>query len=325
MIGPSTFAAQDTCVRRWGHLLVGGLLALATLGGCSAVLSKPQIAAVHTFSSVATVYPRLPASVLVAYGDVHASRTMFRASVALSANAADSIAKMHASIATHETVTEAAEQLTAGLEVLDRYCSALRTLSSDAQLDDLDATVASFGKGIDAGITALNVHLSSADKVPTFGGATAAAIRAAGGIVVRNRQEAYLRQFVVEADPALDKLTLLLSAVLSQYFDPSRPGHGLLPNDRNSLDEAFLTYCALQKGPLRASDIAVFYRAIAAETAAEELVASTIRATERLRSVHHTLVAATSPKANVAALRDEIEALAKELVAAAKAKAAVTD
>jgi hypothetical protein len=127
----------------------------------------------------------------------------------------------------------------------------------------------------------------------------------------------------VRADPTIQNLATRISVVLREYFDPSQPAKGLLPDDKKSLSEAFVTYCGFQNAALRASDVEVFYRALEGEDAAEELVTSTLRATERLGSAHKELVASTSPKADVSTLIDEIQALAKELGAAAKAKDAL--
>jgi hypothetical protein len=305
------------------------LLVVGThVGACSAILTKPQVDAVHDFAEVATKYPRLPASVIRAYENVHASRTVLRASAALSTDASASLEQLHGSLEMHRKVSAAAGELDAALDVLDRYATALGTLSSDQPLDDLDGAAEALGKGIDTGVAMFNsVSHDKSTPLPAFGGAAAAVVRAAGGVLVRHRQAAYLRRFIVQADPTIQLLVGRISVALKEYFDPSQPApsQGLLPAEKESLDRAFITYCSFEKTPLNASDVGVFYRALQAEDVAEELVTSTLRATEKLGSAHKELVASTSPQASVDTLLAEVKALAKEVQAGAKAKGAVGD
>jgi hypothetical protein len=322
---------------------------LATLAGtgCSAVLTTPQVDAIHSFATAAGPYPTLPGSLFRAYADIHASRELLEASTARVADAPLSLEHLHKGLSLAAHIDAEAQELDKTLGILSDYSAALGALSSDAVLADLDSATSTFGTALDKTIAEYNTLPSAqGSPLPSLGSGAATAARSLGGIWVRHRQAAYLHEFVVKADPTLQLLLARILTIVKSFYDPSHPDAGRLADEVKSFDKAFTTYfafqettvlpqgdigcpkeevkclkaalssfAALSENKLRVADVQVFFLWLRGEQEATTLALSVLRATETLAKAHHALAAAMSPDTSLSAAIAEIQTLAKEVKA----------
>jgi hypothetical protein len=339
--GPSTGRAAS------GRRLRRVCLATLAATGCSAVLTTPQVDAIHSFAAASAPYPTLPGSLFRAYADLHASREMLEASTARVADAPLSLEQLHKGLSLAANIDAQAQELDKALGILTDYSAALGALSSDAVLADLDSAASTFGSALDTAIAQYNtLPAAQGSPLPSPGSGAATAARSLGGIWVRHRQAAYLYEFVIKADPTLQLLLPRILAMVKSFYDPSHPDAGRLADEVKSFDKAFRTYFAFQEttvlsqgdvgcpkeevkclkaalsgyaalsdNKLRVADVQVFFLWLRGEQEATTLALSVLRATETLAKAHHALAAAMSPDTSLSAAVAEIQALVKEVKA----------
>ena len=283
--------------------------------GCGPVLTKPQMTAVSDFETATKKYSTLPGSVLRAYEAVHSADTLFTAASAEGKDAKLSLAVVRRSLETGDELRRQATQLDRAVGVLTTYSEALAQLVSDDQLKALDTHAEDLGKALDGSIAEYNKLPHSTGNLDPFGAAAAAAVRGIGGILVRAKQAKYLRRFVEDADPMVQKLAEELAGLMNELGGEGPEGV-CFSAERAELEANFLSYFSLRPGFMNHGDVEAFAGWMARAGAGRELAKSVEASTTRLGKAHKALVAAVQPGNSPEGQLAELRSLSEQVKAA---------
>jgi hypothetical protein len=294
-----------------GLVLLLGLLS----AGCGPVLTRPQTAAVADFGTASKACSGLPGSVLRAYEDVHTADSLFTASTAETRDARLGLEAVKRSLRTSDALKKKAEQLDKAAGFLAAYSEALTRLASDDQLKTLDADAGDLGKALDGAVAEYNKLPRVTEPLQPFGAAAAAAVRGVGGILVRVKQARYLRRFVEDADPAVQKLAGDLTGLMRELGSEQAEGVSFSA-EAAKLETNFLAYFSLRPGFLDHGDVEAFAAAMAKAQAGRELAVAVAASTVKLAKAHQALVAAVRPEASRQERLEELRSLVDQIKAA---------
>lgn len=283
--------------------------------GCGPVLTKPQVSAVSDFETATKKYSPLPGSVLRAYEEVHSADTLFTASSAEGKDAKLSLAVVRRSLETGDELREKAAQLDKAVGVLTTYAEALAQLVADDQMKALDAHAEDLGKALDGSIAEYNKLPHGPGDLNPFGAAAAAAVRGIGGILVREKQAKYLRRFVTDADPMVQKLARDLAGLM-QELGGEGPDGVCFSAERAKLEANFLAYFSLRPGFMNHGDVEAFAGWMARAKAGSELAKVVDASSTRLGKAHTALLAAVQPDGSPKGQLEELRSLSEQVKAA---------
>ena len=281
---------------------------------CGTLLTKEQTDVIVDFSRANEAYSKLPGSVLRSYDEVHLATRVIGASAAGKENAARESEQIRGAVDFWQEIEAEAVRLDAALEVLDRYRAVLVRLSSP-DLADLDGAATDLGNALDGSIKAYNqLPNGKANPLPSIGSYVAAGVRAVGGTFARNRQLAYLREYVEQATPLIERLTSDVKDLVEPFIGPNGSFAADAANVNGALKDC-LAGCAVPLGP---ADLELFAETLRREAVATALAEKVRDTSSKLAASHKALRLALAPKPSVHEAREEIEALVGELQAAAK-------
>jgi hypothetical protein len=295
----------------------GAVLILSVaLSGCGTVLTKAQTDVIQSFAHANETYAKLPASVLRSYEDVHFATRVLDASAAGKQDPSRSLGQIEGAVRFWQEVESKAVQLDAALQIFDRYTALLARLSSD-NLVDLDGAATDLGGAFAASVDAYNsLPAAKTNPLPSVGSDVAAVARAVGGVFIKNRQLAYLREFVQRADPVICKLSSDIKSLAATFTGPD----GSFVADAKDIENTFKIYVSDSTGTVGAADFWLFAEALRKEALALTLAEHVRDASTKLASSHKALAGVLAPKPSLAEARSELSTLIEQLQAASTVK-----
>jgi hypothetical protein len=303
------------------------LALLAALSGC-AVLTESQVSEVRRFSKATDDYTELPGSVITAYGELRRDVILLDASrKQLDARTRSGNPDPAAAAAAWERVTTAYEQeteydqngkqLDAQLAILDRYADLLGRVVSDEYTDALGESAAQLGSSISDATKAYNQAFRAGQPpISDVGGAIAAGIRAAGGLYIRHRQAAVLRETVRAADPMIQELMDDVTATADLMAE------SFANQETNALGPTFESV-ATRSGRLDVVAFERVYDDLARARRGGALAKQVGAAAQTYKLAHARLVEETTKRRDLKVAIEEIQTLRAEIDAAKKVEAKV--
>lgn len=292
--------------------------------GCS-VLTQRQVDAVKEFSKATENYGQLPGDVIRGYRDMVFMRQALQVGVAEDSETAKE--SLDAAVIQRDEVTRFAERGDHALRVLDDYSRVLTLLVSDNYTSDLNGAAQSLGGQLDSSIALYNSKFrSSATPLDSIGGIVAAVVRGGGGVWIRHRQGAALRDAVTRADPVVEEMTQAVEEIAGHYIS-SREGttdtnKTIIGIEREQFRETFGTLVGQAAGRNQTVDLLVTERVVTVldrATHTETLAALAKSSAIKYRAAHKKLVSAVKGDAsNLEDVLAQIKALKGEVDAARK-------
>lgn len=292
------------------------LLLSVALSGCGTLLTKAQTDVIQNFAHANETYATLPVSVLRAYEDVHFATRVLGASTA---RKQDSLGQIERAVRFWQEVESEAVQLDAALQIFGRYTALLARLSSD-NLVDLDGAATELGSAFEASVDVYNsLPAGKTNPLPSVGSDVAAIARTVGGVLIKNRQLAYLREFVKRADPVISKLSSDIKSLAATFIGPD----GNFAADAKDIENTFQIYVSTGTRTVGATDLWLFAEALRKEALALALAEQVRDASTKLASSHKALVDVLAPKPSLTEGRSELSTLIEELQAASTLKSKI--
>ena len=182
--------------------------------GCG-VLTESQVGAVRRFGEATEQYGPLPEAVIDSYASAKVQDDWVLNVPGMRIDSEIAAARQQAEqnwsglLQARElsgALAEQADRAGAALAVLDTYAELLTILASDQFTDNLETSAEALGAQLSKGVQAYNARTGG--NLPDIGSIAAAAVRGAGGIYIRARQEQALKRLVPQADAAIAQLTV---------------------------------------------------------------------------------------------------------------------
>ena len=297
---------------------------LLGLSGC-AVLTSSQVREVGNFTKATQEFVDLPAALPETYGILlrdnvllAVSRNEFgapddqRGVDATRANQAWEDVKTAYSLETE--FGEAGRRLDGALEVLRLYAEILTVLVSDQYGAELEESAVRLGNSLDAATEAYNKAYRKDPPLKKAGSRVGEAVRATGGIYLRQRQIAVLRETVEEAAPLIEDLMTEIEDIAAKQFKPAFTNY-----EENYLGKEFRSV-AINSRRVSVTTVMAVYEDLKRARTGAALADQVAQAARTYTQAHRTLVEKTRSRRDLKKGIEEIQTLKKEIDAARRVK-----
>jgi DNA repair exonuclease SbcCD ATPase subunit len=290
---------------------------IAGVSSC-AVLTSSQVNEVKTFAKASEEYTALPGALVQSYGILlrnnkllAVSRQEFGAKDSQggidTARANQAWEDIQEAYTLEYTFRGAAEQMDAALAVLKTYSQILTTLTSDNYTNALGESAAKLGKSLDAATDAYSQKYSAAKPLQKAGGAIAQGVRTAGGLYIRHRQIAILRDTVEAANPLIQGLMSQVEDIAANRLKPDFANY-----EKNYLGAEFKSV-ANNSQRLAVTTVSAVYDDLNRARRSAILADQVAAAAGTYKRAHERLVENTRERADLKQPITEIETLIKEV------------
>jgi DNA repair exonuclease SbcCD ATPase subunit len=195
----------------------------------------------------------------------------------------------------------------AALAVLKTYSQILTTLTSDNYTNALGESAAKLGKSLDAATDAYSQKYSAAKPLQKAGGAIAQGVRTAGGLYIRHRQIAILRDTVEAANPLIQGLMSQVEDIAANRLKPDFANY-----EKNYLGAEFKSV-ANNSQRLAVTTVSAVYDDLNRARRSAILADQVAAAAGTYKRAHERLVENTRERADLKQPITEIETLIKEV------------
>jgi hypothetical protein len=297
---------------------------LLSFTGC-AVLTSSQVREVENFTKATEEFVDLPAALPQTYGILLRNNVLLAVSRyefgarddqrrvdTARANQAWEDVKTAYNLETE--FGEAGRRLDGALEVLRLYAEILQRLVSEEYSAELEESAVRLGNSLDAATEAYNKEYRKGRPMKKVGSQIGEAVRAMGGIRIRQRQIAILRETVETAGPLIDDLMMEIEDISSQQFKPAFVNY-----EENYLGKEFRSVANNSRRVSVTTVMAVYEDLKRARTAAA-LADQIAQAARTYILAHRSLVEKTRSRRDLKKAIEEIQTLTKEIDAARKVK-----
>jgi hypothetical protein len=291
-----------------------------TVTGC-AVLTTSQVQEVKRFSRATDGYTELPGALARSYGVLVRDSAL----LALSrqefsprdpTKAAKAWEKIVQAYEDEQRLGAAGDCLDGALAVLRKYSQILSQLVADDYTNALGESSAKLGTSLNSAIDAYNKNFRAANPLPSVGGDIAGAIRLAGGLYIRHRQQRILKDTVAIANPLIQGLMGDVKMVADQMainYEEYETTHLKTP----------FKEVANAAGQLTISTIAAVYDDLSRARAGKGFAKKVSDGATTYAAAHQALVDKTRQRMNLKELIAEIQTLQTEVKAAQDIKTKV--
>jgi len=286
------------------------LFILFLTAGC-AVLTDSQIQEVNRFSKAAAAYGTLPGEPISQYGSLaKQDRVIDLANTTLGEEGTGikEWAQLQKALEMENTFTSDSAKLNASLNVITNYAEGLQELTSKEVTDELDKSAEELGTALDKATKQYNEVVLKPQNKKEFGligGATAGAIRAAGGLFLSNRQAHYTKDFVTKADPLLSDMMGEIQSLMTRQIDR-------LTTQEERIQNNFTTLFKRRK-QLTPETLLLFSHQLEVNHHAKQLATKANDAAGAFVQAHHALKSALENRKTLTSHIETIETLIQHI------------
>ena len=283
----------------------------------SCALSKSQIKEVNNFAESTETFADFPSEVWKEAREILLAIQLYEANSLNSQDPINDVEEklnsLHGAEGVYELYGEAGELFDNSIDLIDKYAQALKLISSDKILEDLEESASELGSGIDEVAILYNSNPEGTKKVPSnLGEIVGEIVGFAGKSYVRYKQAKEVKEFVVKGDTLIQAVT---NTILTQFN--SAPIM-LLELQELQLKEAY-------KGFLKSildshSDPVLiieqdkeYLKLLRQIKFANDLRESCISSIEKLQKAHSALCLQLSKRATISEILEEVRSLQENL------------
>lgn len=213
------------------------------------------------------------------------------------------------------------------LQILETYSELLLLLSSDNFTEELEKSSRSLGKSLDKAIGEYNERFDA--ELKSIGAVVAAVVRGIGGLFIRYRQAALLKEYVRAADPMVKQVTKDVEEVAALLAEPALSADVQSIVELEPCDPVVYRLCfelsefkdsferlSLMEGRVDIRAVVHVSRAIEKIDATHKLARAAVEAAKKYRVAHRELKENVEKRKTLNARIAVIQALAEEIRAA---------